>query len=101
MTSLVKPFAERDRPGIRDEPAVTERVPAAQQPVQPPRWKLATLTWLGVFPVVTTMLAVGEPLLDPLPLVARTFALTAVVVPATVFVITPALTRAFRFWLQR
>jgi antibiotic biosynthesis monooxygenase (ABM) superfamily enzyme len=57
--------------------------------------------WFGVFPVVTAMLALAEPWLDRLPLVARTFALTGVVVPAMVFVVMPALTRAFRSWLQR
>jgi uncharacterized protein len=65
----------------------------------PPRWKLAALSWFGIFPVATAMLA--EPWLDRLPLVARTFAITAVLAPAMVFVVMPALTRAFRSWLQR
>jgi antibiotic biosynthesis monooxygenase (ABM) superfamily enzyme len=51
--------------------------------------------------MVTAMLTLAEPWLDRLPLVARTFALTAVVVPAMVFVVMPALTHAFRSWLQR
>jgi antibiotic biosynthesis monooxygenase (ABM) superfamily enzyme len=71
------------------------------QPVGPPRWKLAALSWFGIFPVVTAMLALAEPWLDQLPLVARTFALTAVLVPAMAFVVMPPLTWAFRPWLQR
>jgi antibiotic biosynthesis monooxygenase (ABM) superfamily enzyme len=100
MTSF-EVAAERDRRGIRGEMTARGRGLAAQQPVGPPRWKLATLSWFGVFPVVTAMLALAEPWLDRLPLVARTFALTGVVVPAMVFVVMPALTRAFRSWLQR
>jgi antibiotic biosynthesis monooxygenase (ABM) superfamily enzyme len=101
MTSFVGAVAERTMPSVRGKLTVTERAPAAQRPVRPPRWKVAMLTWLGVFPLVTAMVTLGKPLLDPLPLVARTFALTAVVVPVMVFVVTPALTRAFQFWLQR
>jgi hypothetical protein len=77
------------------------REPAAQQPAGPPRWKLAALNWFGICAVITPMLALAEPWLDPLPLVARTFAIAVVLVPATVFVIMPALARAFRSWLQR
>lgn len=79
----------------------TGREPAARQSAPPSRWKLAALTWFGIFPVATVMLALAGPWLDRLPLVARTFAITAVLVPAMVFVVMPALTRAFRYWLQR
>ena len=93
--------AERDQLGLRGEMTVTPRDRAARQPIRPPRWKLAALTWFGVFPVVTAMLALAGPWLDRLPLVVRTFAITAVLVPAMVFVVMPALSRAFRSWLQR
>jgi uncharacterized protein len=61
---------------------------------------VAALTWFGVFPVATAIVALANPWLDQLPLVARTFAITAVLVPGMVFVAMPALTRAFRSWLQ-
>ena len=101
MTSFIRAAAERYPPGFRGEVTTTGREPAVEQPAGPPRWKLATLTWFGVFPVATAMLALAGPWLDSLPLVARTFAITAVLVPAMVFVVMPALTRTFRFWLQR
>jgi antibiotic biosynthesis monooxygenase (ABM) superfamily enzyme len=101
MTSFIKAAAERELPGFRGEMTRTGHKLAAQQAAGPPRWKLAALTWFGVFAVVTMMLVVAGPWLDQLPLVGRTFALTAVVVPAMVFVVMPALTRAFRSWLQR
>jgi antibiotic biosynthesis monooxygenase (ABM) superfamily enzyme len=40
------------------------------------------------------------PWLDRLPLVVRTFAITALVAPAMVFVVMPTLSRALRPWLQ-
>jgi antibiotic biosynthesis monooxygenase (ABM) superfamily enzyme len=95
MMSFIKAAAERYPSGFRGE-MTTGREPAAQQPAGPPRWKLAALNWFGIFPVVTAMLALAGPWL-----VARTFALTAVLVPAMAFVVMPALTRAFRSWLQR
>ena len=101
MTSFVEATAVHDPHGARGRMTAAGRMLAAPQPVAPPRWKLAALSWFGVFPVVTAMLAVAGPWLDRLPLVARTFALTAAVVPAMVFVVMPALTRTFRSWLQR
>ena len=98
-TFLIEVAAERYPPADRGGAAGHE--PGAPRGIAPPRWKLAALSWFGVFPVVTTMLAVAGPWLDPLPLIGRTFALTAVVVPAMGFVVMPALTRAFRSWLQR
>jgi antibiotic biosynthesis monooxygenase (ABM) superfamily enzyme len=101
MTSFVKAAAERYPSGFRGEMTTTGREPAAQQPAGPPRWKPAALNWFGIFPVVTAILALAGRWLDQLPLVARTFALPAVLVPAMVFVVMPALIRAFRSWLQR
>jgi antibiotic biosynthesis monooxygenase (ABM) superfamily enzyme len=101
MTSFIKAAAERYPPGFRGEMTTTRREAAAQQPAGPPRWKLAALNWFGIFPVVTAMLALAGPWLDQLPLVARTFAITAVLVPAMMFFVMPTLTRAFRSWLQR
>ena len=101
MTSFVKAAAGRHLRGVRGETMATRPELAAQRSIGPPRWKLAALSWFGIFPTVTATLALAGPWLDPLPLVARTFALTAVLVPAMVFVVMPVLTRAFRSWLQR
>ena len=100
MTSFIKAAAERYPPGFRGEMTTTGREPAAQQAAGPPRCKVAALTWFGVFPVAIAIVALANPWLDQLPLVARTFAITAVLVPGMVFVVMPALTRAFRSWLQ-
>ena len=67
---------------------------------QPPRWKLAALIWLGIYPSITALLAVTEPVLTGLPLAVRTLALTAVLAPAMAFVLMPALTKALGSWLR-
>ena len=58
-----------------------------------PRLRQALLTWLAIWPAITTLLLLGEPLLSPLPLPLRTLALTAVLVPLMTFVIMPRLNR--------
>ena len=82
------------------KPAISNSRQYSPQSVRQPRWKLATLTWLGIFPAITGMLAIAEPLLVGLPLVLRTFLLTAVLAPAMTFVIMPALTRTLAPWLR-
>lgn len=68
--------------------------------MQPPRWKVAVLTWVGIYPLITTLLWVLGPVLGGLPLPAVTLALTIVLVSLMTFVVMPALTRAFRGWLH-
>lgn len=58
-----------------------------------PRWQLALITWLAIYPTITVMLALFEPLgLLNLPLELRTLALTVVLVPLMVFILVPGLT---------
>lgn len=65
----------------------------------PPRYKIAILTWLGVFPTITLLLHVLKPLLNNLPLVLRTLILTAVVVPLLTYIVMPWLTKLLQQWL--
>ncbi|MDQ3849178.1 MAG: hypothetical protein M3296_00980 [Actinomycetota bacterium] len=59
------------------------------------------LTWLAIYPAITLVLWLFEPLgLLDLPLPLRTLILTAVLVPVMVFVLMPALTRLLRGWLR-
>ncbi len=76
---------------------------SARPPVQPgpPRYKLSVLTWIALYPTITVfswlLLQLG-PVDLPLPL--RTLVLTAVLVPALVYLLVPALTRLLKPWLQ-
>jgi uncharacterized protein len=67
----------------------------------PPRHRVAVVTWLGIYPTITLVLATVESLgLRSLALPLRTLAVTLVVVPTMVFVVAPALTRLFAGWLR-
>lgn len=68
-------------------------------PAAPPRYKLAVLTWIGVYPIITLLLTILGPVTATWPLPLRTLVLTAVMVPTLTWVVIPALTRFFRAWL--
>jgi antibiotic biosynthesis monooxygenase (ABM) superfamily enzyme len=51
------------------------------------------MIWLAVFPTLTALQLLLADLLDGLPLVARTFALSTLVVPLVVYLILPRLQR--------
>ncbi|MBW8487342.1 hypothetical protein [Actinomadura parmotrematis] len=56
----------------------------------------ALLTWLAVYPTITVAFLLLGPATAHLPLVLRTLVMTAIVVPAAVYVLVPALLRADR-----
>lgn len=62
---------------------------------------MAFVTWLAIYPTITVLLAVFEPLglLDE-PIPVRTLLLTVVLVPVMVFVFVPALVRLLGGWLR-
>lgn len=66
---------------------------------QPPRWKVAFVTWLGICPTVYLMFLVLSPPLASWPLLARVGVITALVVVAMTWLVAPQLTRLFRPWL--
>jgi antibiotic biosynthesis monooxygenase (ABM) superfamily enzyme len=53
----------------------------------------ALATWLAVYPLITAVLALAEPLLRDAPLPVQTLVLTAVVVPIAVYAAVPLLLR--------
>ena len=53
----------------------------------------ALVTWLAVYPLITTVLWLTGPLLDGAPLPLQTLVLTAVVVPLAVYGAVPLLLR--------
>lgn len=66
---------------------------------QPPRWKMAVMIWLGIYPTITTALWVLSPFIRPLPLPLKTLCLTLVVVPTMVWVMLPLLQKILHKWL--
>lgn len=65
----------------------------------PPRYKMAVVTWLGVFPVVTVIFSVFGRWLEMMPTLLRTLVFTVVMVTLMTYVIMPRMTRLFSFWL--
>jgi hypothetical protein len=65
----------------------------------PPRYKLAVVTWAGVYAVLTFIFAAAGPAMAPWPLPLRTLVLSALMVATLTWLVMPALTRLFRPWL--
>lgn len=57
--------------------------------------RLVTLTWLGVYPVLTIIALALDPLLASRPLWLQTFLMSAIMVPIMVIGVMPALKRWF------
>ena len=66
----------------------------------PPRWKVAVVTWLGIFPTVLTLFLTIAPWMADWPLVPRTMVLTALVVLIMTWGVAPQLTRWLKPWLH-
>lgn len=67
---------------------------AAHQP--PPRWKVAVVTWLGIFPTVYFLFLTVAPILANWPLLPRVMVITLLVVLLMTWVVAPRLTA----WLK-
>jgi uncharacterized protein len=65
-----------------------------------PVWKMALLSWIGLWPTVTVMRWTVRPHLEGLPVAVQTLLLTAIIVPLMSWVLMPLLSRLFRGWLQ-
>ena len=67
--------------------------------VPPPRHKMAVVTWLALFPLITLLAYALEFLGDDLPLVAHAFLSTLAAVLLMTYVVMPRMTRLFARWL--
>ena len=67
----------------------------------PPRWKMAVVTWLGVFPTVWLWSRTIPGLLDGLHPIAVMAIVDLFVVVTLAWLAMPLLTKLFRRWLRR
>ncbi len=67
--------------------------------VPPPRYKMATLTWIAIFPLVNIINLLLGSTLNSLPSFLRSFFMTALLVPLMTYVVMPRITRLFAWWL--
>lgn len=73
------------------------------KPTHAPRWKMAVVIWLGIYPTITIVLAVIGRYILPLniPIYLKTIPITLIVVPIMVFIVLPFLQKIFGKWLSR
>lgn len=65
------------------------------------RHRTALLTWAIVYPMITVLLFILEPMIGELPVALRSLVLTVIMVPALVYVAMPYATNRLNRWLTR
>ena len=66
----------------------------------PPRWKMAFLTWLGVWPTSSLIAIVLAPHLTGLPYLVSSAAVAAAIVFCLTWIVMPALVQLAHSWLH-
>jgi antibiotic biosynthesis monooxygenase (ABM) superfamily enzyme len=74
-------------------------LPGARTQRPPPRYKMALVTWLGIFPLVLLLSNLIGPWLAPIHPALSVLVVTALVVVAMTWFVAPALTRLLASWL--
>lgn len=69
------------------------------QPGAPPPYKMAILTWVTIFPLITLIVVVLTPLIGTWPVVARLAITTLLTVPLMTWLVMPRVTRLLGRWL--
>lgn len=65
----------------------------------PPKYKMAVIIWIAVYAAVLPLIALLKPLMSPLPALLGSAILAAISVAMMTWLVMPALTWVFRFWL--
>jgi uncharacterized protein len=66
-----------------------------------PKWKMAVMIWLGIYPIITALIYVIFPLTNGWPIPLRTLAMTLVAVPIMVFLVLPPIQKLLKHWLMK
>src|SRR5947199_5573316 len=66
----------------------------------PPRWKMAAVTLLGVYPVSLLIALVISPMLPKMSLLINTLVVSGIIVGLLTWVVMPVLTRLLHKWLN-
>ena len=74
-------------------------LPPSVDDLPPARYKVVALTWLAIYPLITAVFFFFGDQLQKLPLGIRTLVVTAIVVPAMLYVVMPIMTPLFDRWL--
>ncbi len=74
-------------------------LPAPKPIIPPPRYKMAAITLLAIFPLIQLANSILVPLFKPFPLPLRNLIITAIIVLLMTYVVMPRMTRLFSRWL--
>lgn len=74
-------------------------LPGVLATTPPPAYKMALVTWITIFPLITLIVLLTGPLLEDLPVAVRLGITTAIAVPVMTWVLMPRVTRLLRRWL--
>jgi antibiotic biosynthesis monooxygenase (ABM) superfamily enzyme len=99
-TPLYPPLTQLQplRPATHRRPV--RRAKSAAAPASPPRYKLALLTWVAAYPIITVILGLLGPELASWPLGLRTLVVSVLMVATLTWLVMPGLTRLLRPWLR-
>src|SRR4051794_31592742 len=75
--------------------------PGYSPPVPPRRWKMAVLTWTGLYPILVVLVTVLGPVTGRWPLPVALLLTTGLSIPLMTWVVMPALTTRLGPWLRR
>lgn len=100
-------WLHRSRDLIKEEPRIRIltgletwfTLPSKEGNPPPPRYKMAIVTWIAVFPLATVVFMLLDPLLGGSPVILRTLIFTLAMVSLMTYVVMPRMTRLFSFWL--
>jgi len=100
MYPHVRQLETHRRLGQAHDRELTEPSRHARPPAGPSRYKLALLTWIAAYAVITLFLALLGPTIAAWPLALRTLVLSMAMVATLTWIVMPRLTRLFGGWLR-
>jgi uncharacterized protein len=74
-------------------------LPVKKAILPPPRYKMATISWLAIFPLINSINFLFASLLDLLPPLIRSLTLSVILVFLMTYVVMPRMTKLFARWL--
>ncbi len=74
-------------------------LPSTRTKTPPPRYKMAIVSWLGIFPLVLILSNTVGPLAASIHPILAIVAVTMLVAAGMTWLVAPFLTRLFAFWL--
>jgi len=104
-SSLFKAWEEKCRPWVESDSWTQRPLHGLEAWFRssggpPPRWKMALLTLLGVYPVSLLIGLILSPQLRMLPLALNLFIVSVLIVACLTWLVMPRLTRWFKPWLN-